>query len=87
MPLAPCSRASCSSAARSALACRLIGCPSLIVTGDEDGVGPPSVAREIAGCIKGARSVILDRCGHWTPIEKPKECGMLLSEFLRGIPI
>ena len=66
---------------------RLIGCPSLIVTGDEDGVGPPSVAREIAGCIKGARSVILDRCGHWTPIEKPKECGMLLSEFLRGIPI
>lgn len=66
---------------------RLVGCPTLIVTGDEDGVGPPTMARELAGRIKGAKSVILDRCGHWTPIEKPKECGRLLSEFLRGIPV
>jgi pimeloyl-ACP methyl ester carboxylesterase len=64
---------------------RLIDCPALIVTGDEDGVGPPSVARDLAGRLKNARSVILDRCGHWTPIERPRECARLLGEFLRGI--
>jgi pimeloyl-ACP methyl ester carboxylesterase len=66
---------------------RLIDCPTLIVTGDEDAVGPPSIAREIADKIGGAKTVILNRCGHWTPVEKSKECGKLLSEFVRGIPI
>ena len=69
---------------------RLIDCPALIVTGDEDAVGPPSVARELAeklGGAKTAKTVVLDRCGHWTPIERAKECGALLSQFVRGIPI
>jgi len=66
---------------------RLIDCPTLIVTGDEDAVGPASVARELADKIGGAKTVILHRCGHWTPIEKSKECGALLSEFVRGFPI
>jgi 3-oxoadipate enol-lactonase len=66
---------------------RLIDCPALIVTGDEDAVGPPSIAQELADKIGGAKTVILNRCGHWTPVEKSKECGKLLSEFVRGIPI
>jgi pimeloyl-ACP methyl ester carboxylesterase len=66
---------------------RLIDCPALIVTGDEDAVGPPSIAQELADKIGGAKTVILNRCGHWTPVEKSKECGRLLSEFVRGIPI
>jgi len=66
---------------------RLIDCPTLIVTGDEDAIGPPSVARELADKIGNAKTVVLHRCGHWTPIEKSKECGKLLSEFVRGIPI
>src|SRR6516165_1480449 len=66
---------------------RLIDCPMLIVTGDEDAVGPPSIAQELADKIGRAKTVILNRCGHWTPVEKSKECGKLLSEFVRGIPI
>jgi 3-oxoadipate enol-lactonase len=65
----------------------LIDCPALIVTGEEDAVAPPSIARELADKIRGGKTVILHRCGHWTPIEKVKECGTLLSDFLRGIPI
>ena len=61
---------------------RLIDCPTLIVTGDEDPVGPASIAHELADKIGGAKTVILHRCGHWTPIEKSKECGKLLI----GIP-
>jgi pimeloyl-ACP methyl ester carboxylesterase len=60
---------------------------TLIVTGDEDAVGPPSIAQELAGKIGGAKTVILNCCGHWTPIEKTNECGKLLSEFVRGILI
>jgi hypothetical protein len=44
-------------------------------------------ARELADKIRGAKTVTLHRCGHWTPIKKVKECGTLLSDFLRGIPI
>jgi 3-oxoadipate enol-lactonase len=66
---------------------RLIDCPTLIVTGDEDAVGPPSVAQELADKIGNAKTVVLHRCGHWAPIERSKECGKLLSEFVRGIPI
>lgn len=66
---------------------RLIDCPTLIVTGDEDAVGPASVAQELADRIGGVKTVILHRCGHWTPIEKSRECGTLLSDFVRGIPV
>ena len=58
-------------------------CPG---TGDEDTVGTPSIAQELADKIGGAKAVILNRCGHWTPIEKLKECG-ILSEFVREIAI
>ena len=56
-------------------------------TGDEDAVAPPGIARELAGKIHSARTAILPRCGRWTPIEKVKECGTLLSDFPRGIPL
>ena len=65
----------------------MIACPALVVTGEDDGVGPPSVAEDLAGRIPGSRCVALQRCGHWTPIEKPEECGTLLAEFLHSIMI
>ena len=50
------------------------------------GRGRPAERRAgLADRIGGAKTVVLDRCGHWTPIEKSQECGKLLSEFLRGI--
>lgn len=64
---------------------RLIRCPMLIVTGEEDGVGPPSVAQTLADTVKGARVKILDRCGHWTPLERPKDCGRLAADFIRSL--
>jgi 3-oxoadipate enol-lactonase len=62
---------------------RLIRCPTLLVTGDEDAVAPPSVAQAMADKIKGGRVEILGRCGHWTPVERPADCAKLLAEFLR----
>ena len=59
-----------------------IACPTLLVTGDEDGVAPPQAVRLMAEKIVGARVLVLPRCGHWTPVEKPDECQRALTEFL-----
>ncbi len=61
-----------------------IGCPVLIVNGDEDAVAPPSVARSLAERIEGAHSIILPRCGHWATIERPEEINVELRRFLGG---
>jgi 3-oxoadipate enol-lactonase len=62
-----------------------IACPTLLVTGDEDGVAPPQAVRLMAEKIVGARVVVLPRCGHWTPVERPDECQRSLSELLSSV--
>jgi 3-oxoadipate enol-lactonase len=63
---------------------RLVRCPTLLITGDEDTVAPPSAAQAIADKIKGATLKVLERCGHWTPVERPQDCARLLSEHVRA---
>lgn len=62
-----------------------IRCPVLLVTGDEDGVAPPQAVRAMAERLHAARStrvVVLPRCGHWTPVERPAECQAELRDFI-----
>jgi pimeloyl-ACP methyl ester carboxylesterase len=62
-----------------------IEAPVLLVTGDEDGVAPPQAVRAMADRLHGAKNtrvVVLPRCGHWTPIERPEDCQRELREFL-----
>ena len=64
-----------------------IRAPVLLVTGDEDGVAPPQAVRAMAERFHAARAtrvVVLPRCGHWTPVERPEECQRELREFLAG---
>jgi pimeloyl-ACP methyl ester carboxylesterase len=68
-----------------AAAVERIEAPVLLVTGDDDGVAPPQQVRALAEKLHGAKStriVVLPRCGHWTPIERPEECARELREFL-----
>ncbi len=58
-----------------------IACPTLLVTGDEDGVAPPQAVRMMGEKIVGSRVEVLRGCGHWTPLEKPDECIGLLQRF------
>jgi pimeloyl-ACP methyl ester carboxylesterase len=58
-----------------------IACPTLLVTGDEDAVAPPSSVRAMGDRIKGSRVEVLRGCGHWTPVEKPEECISILNRF------
>ncbi len=60
----------------------------LLVTGDEDGVAPPQQVRALAEKLhraKATRVVVLPRCGHWTPIERPDECARELRDFLATV--
>jgi pimeloyl-ACP methyl ester carboxylesterase len=57
-------------------------CPTLLVNGEDDAVAPPSVARSLAERLSGARVVILNRCGHWPTIERPREANEALRAFL-----
>jgi 3-oxoadipate enol-lactonase len=69
----------------SAAAVERIEVPVLLVTGDEDGVAPPQAVRAFAEKLHSARSsrvVVLPRCGHWAPIERPEECARELRDFL-----
>ncbi|MGR4870216.1 alpha/beta fold hydrolase [Variovorax sp. LARHSF232] len=62
-----------------------IKAPVLLVTGDEDGVAPPQSVRAMADRLHNApakRVVVLPRCGHWTPVERPEECRRELRDFL-----
>ena len=33
---------------------------------------------------RGAKVKVLERCGHWTPIEQPKDCARLASDHIRA---
>jgi 3-oxoadipate enol-lactonase len=68
-----------------AAAVERIEAPVLLVTGDEDGVAPPQSVRAMADKLHNAASkrvVVLPRCGHWTPVERPDECQRELRDFL-----
>ena len=68
-----------------AAAIEQIEAPVLLVTGDEDGVAPPQAVRAMADRLHRAASkrvVVLAKCGHWTPVERPDECQRELREFL-----
>ncbi|MET0541380.1 MAG: alpha/beta hydrolase [Variovorax sp.] len=77
---------SCEALARAeAAAVEQIEAPVLLVTGDEDGVAPPQAVRAMADRLHraaGKRVVVLPKCGHWTPVERPDECQRELREFL-----
>ncbi len=69
----------------SAAAVERIEAAVLLVTGDEDGVAPPHAVRAMAEKLhssKSTRVVVLPKCGHWTPVERPEECVRELREFL-----
>ncbi|RZL96640.1 MAG: alpha/beta fold hydrolase [Variovorax sp.] len=62
-----------------------IGVPTLLVTGDQDGVAPPANVAALATRIAGSRQVVFDGCGHWTTFEKPQRCMQELDRFYASL--
>jgi len=75
---------SCIALARAqAAAVEEIAVPTLLVTGDQDGVAPVAAVEAMAARIAGSRVAVLAGCGHWTTFERPMECTQELNQFLR----
>lgn len=55
--------------------------PTLLVTGDEDGVGTPAGTAALAERLRTRHTYVLQGCGHWTTYEKPFECQRILADF------
>lgn len=61
--------------------------PTLLVTGDQDGVAPPANVAAMASRIAGSRQVVLEDCGHWTTFEKPQSCMQELEQFYASLAL
>ncbi len=65
--------------------------PSLYVSGDRDLVYNWPGISELVGNLRRfsmpnlTKAVVLERCGHWTQQERPREVNELLLEFLAGL--
>ena len=58
-----------------------IRCPTLLITGEEDRTAPVAVGRALASAIPNAELQLLPGCGHWAPIERPKQVNYAMSLF------
>lgn len=48
-------------------------CPTLLITGDQDGVAPPATVEALAGQFGNlVANFVLPECGHWTILEQPE---------------
>lgn len=59
--------------------------PTLLVTGDQDGVAPAANVTLMSQRIRGSRMAVFEGCGHWTPFEKPHACMQELKNFHASI--
>jgi pimeloyl-ACP methyl ester carboxylesterase len=64
---------------------RLISAPTLLLTGADDAVNPPSVAEALRARISGASLRLITGAGHWLPVEKPAECNQRIADFLKRV--
>ncbi|HCS72119.1 MAG TPA: alpha/beta hydrolase, partial [Rhodospirillaceae bacterium] len=49
-----------------------IACPTLVLCGRLDVMTPPAVHEEMASAIPGAKLVVVENCGHLSPLERPE---------------
>jgi pimeloyl-ACP methyl ester carboxylesterase len=60
-----------------------IDVPVLVIVGELDVITPPADAETMVAGLADARLVVLPGAGHLTPIERPREVGEAVLDFLR----
>jgi pimeloyl-ACP methyl ester carboxylesterase len=59
-----------------------IGVPTLVLVGAEDQLTTPERAREMVAGIANARLVVIPKCGHMAPVERPEAVSAALEEWM-----
>jgi pimeloyl-ACP methyl ester carboxylesterase len=60
-----------------------ISCPTLVITGEQDAIIPPSEAQAYAASIPNAQFVTIPNAGHLSNLEQPNIFVASISSFLR----
>jgi pimeloyl-ACP methyl ester carboxylesterase len=63
-----------------------IDVPTLIVVGEEDGLSPPDVARDMQVAVPGAELAVLPRAGHLSSVEAAEAFDEALAAWLERVP-
>lgn len=63
---------------------REIGCPTLVLCGEQDSWAPAARHREMAQKIPGAQLVLAPECGHMCTMERPAQVTDALLEWYSG---
>jgi 3-oxoadipate enol-lactonase len=61
-----------------------IGCPTLVIVGEDDGGTPPAMAREIHAAMPGSQLVVIPQAAHLSNIEQPAAFLAALTPLLDG---
>jgi pimeloyl-ACP methyl ester carboxylesterase len=59
-----------------------IRCPTLLLCGRQDRLAPPALQQKMADAIPGARNVVIEDCGHLSPLERPEMVTKALRDWL-----
>jgi len=59
-----------------------IGCPTLVVVGEQDTLTPPDRAAEMVAGISNVRQVVVPECGHLCTLERPEAVTRALVDLL-----
>jgi pimeloyl-ACP methyl ester carboxylesterase len=62
-----------------------IGCPTLVIYGEEDLITLPWYNEEVARRIPGARAVAIPGAGHFAFVERPDAVNDAIEKFLAGV--
>lgn len=62
-----------------------IRCPTIVLCGRGDKVGPLSVHREMAALISQSKLVVIEKCGHMATMERPGEVTSAMTEWLKSL--
>ena len=63
-----------------------IGCPTLVVAGEEDQLTPVDVHQEMHRAIAGSELVVIPQAGHLSSLERPVAFNAALKQFLAKLP-
>jgi len=61
---------------------RAIDCPTILICGDEDARTPVATHEQMARHIAGAELKVIQRSGHFTPLEQPSAVAVALRQWL-----
>ena len=61
-----------------------VTCPTLVLCGRQDQITPPDAHMEMAAGIRDARLIVVEDCGHLSPLEQPEAVTAALTEWLES---